>query len=289
MSSLRRGGVLLGLALLWLTGAVALSAPARDAAATVQAYYQSLRGGRWKQALTLLAGPGNADEAAGAMADLVRSETAFGPPFATSPPPPIARCESNLKNLGTALEMYSTDNNGRFPQRLAALTPLYLKAIPTCPDAGRDTYSASYQVAASPDAYTLYCRGNNHAREGMAPNSPQYTSTVGLISPRAPTAPGAAWTLASVQVLGQRVEAARARIDVAETYQVYGFPTRVRVRYPLVRRQGTWRIDAAALAPEGVPALAPGKEGLMVTWLKTHGLGVTLAALYAHPGAPAAP
>src|SRR5207253_10538548 len=28
-------------------------------------------------------------------------------------------CMSNLKNIGTALEMYSTDNSGRFPTALA--------------------------------------------------------------------------------------------------------------------------------------------------------------------------
>ncbi len=45
----------------------------------------------------------------------------------------LKSCQSNLKNLATALEMYSTDNVGRYPEELALLTPRYLKLIPACP------------------------------------------------------------------------------------------------------------------------------------------------------------
>jgi hypothetical protein len=38
--------------------------------------------------------------------------------------------KSCLKNLGTALEMYSTDHNGAYPERLEEVTPLYVRAIP---------------------------------------------------------------------------------------------------------------------------------------------------------------
>lgn len=37
---------------------------------------------------------------------------------------------SNLKNIGTALEMYSTDHKGLYPKKLDELTPDYLKQIP---------------------------------------------------------------------------------------------------------------------------------------------------------------
>jgi len=54
------------------------------------------------------------------------------------------RCHNNLKNVGIALEMYSTDFAGRYPKddpehwyteeaSLRQLTPNYLRAIPTCP------------------------------------------------------------------------------------------------------------------------------------------------------------
>ncbi|MCL5773286.1 MAG: hypothetical protein M1536_02765 [Firmicutes bacterium] len=91
-------------------------------------------------------------------------------------------CESNMKNIGTALEMYATDNFGRYPTSLSQLTPNYLKSIPTCPEAARDTYSSSYRSSVNPDAYTFCCSGSNHTREGVGENYPQYNSVQGLIT-----------------------------------------------------------------------------------------------------------
>ena len=94
----------------------------------------------------------------------------------------VTACKSNLKNIGTGLEMYSTDNGGRYPTRLEQLTPNYLRLIPTCPSAGRDTYTQGFQSAASPDGYTVVCTGNHHRAVNQGDNYPQYTSTQGLIS-----------------------------------------------------------------------------------------------------------
>lgn len=58
----------------------------------------------------------------------------------------LTACKSNLKNLGTAAEMYSMDWDQRYPPRIGLLTPNYLKTIPECPNVGRDTYSESYTV-----------------------------------------------------------------------------------------------------------------------------------------------
>lgn len=91
----------------------------------------------------------------------------------------LTACQSNLKNEGTALEMYAVDHAGRYPETMARLTPNYLKVIPNCPAAGRDTYSESYQVA--PDAFTLACRGHHHARAGVKADHPAYSSVRGLI------------------------------------------------------------------------------------------------------------
>lgn len=90
-------------------------------------------------------------------------------------------CKSNLKNIGTALEMYSTDNGGRYPTQLSKLTPDYLRTMPTCPSAGQDTYSASYEVRIQPDGYTVMCQGAHHEKAGLGPNFPQYTSERGLL------------------------------------------------------------------------------------------------------------
>lgn len=59
-------------------------------------------------------------------------------------------CKSNLKNIATALEMFSTDNKGAYPPQLAGLTPNYLKMIPNCPSANFDTYSSSFQSHVTP-------------------------------------------------------------------------------------------------------------------------------------------
>ena len=92
----------------------------------------------------------------------------------------FTQCQSNCKNIGTALEMYSVDNNGDYPDDLFMLTPKYLKVIPTCYRAKKDTYSASYQRSHDMKAYTFYCKGHNHKNFGVPPNFPQYNSTSGL-------------------------------------------------------------------------------------------------------------
>ena len=91
-------------------------------------------------------------------------------------------CKSNLKNIGTALEMYSTDNKGRYPQSLGVVTPNYLKTIPTCPSIGSVTYLFESAQAGNHSYYTVVCGGLNHEGMGIkAPNYPQYTSVTGLI------------------------------------------------------------------------------------------------------------
>ena len=86
----------------------------------------------------------------------------------------VITCESNEKNIGTALEMYSTDNCGRYPRNLSALAPEYLPVIPTCPAARRDSYSSGYQVACNPDNYSFCCSGDNHAAANLKANCPRY-------------------------------------------------------------------------------------------------------------------
>jgi hypothetical protein len=89
--------------------------------------------------------------------------------------------KSNLKNLATALEMYSTDNAGHYPASLSQVTPNYLKFIPQCPAAGKVTYR--YARAEHPEAYTVWCGGCWLHYSGIdAPDYPQYRSSEGLRS-----------------------------------------------------------------------------------------------------------
>ncbi len=100
----------------------------------------------------------------------------------------LTSCKSNLKNIGTALEMYATDNLGRYPGGSAAGAKLttadggqqaYLKTIPSCPSAGNVTYM--YTVSSNPDVYTLYCGGTNHTAAGCQKNFPAFSASCGLI------------------------------------------------------------------------------------------------------------
>lgn len=98
-------------------------------------------------------------------------------------------CQENLKEIATALEMHSTDHGGRFPGGpgdyrpgpgdLRRLLGQYLKRIPTCPAAGRDTYSDGYTQTADPDAYEICCKGQSHP--GLPADFPRYNSTVGPV------------------------------------------------------------------------------------------------------------
>ena len=93
----------------------------------------------------------------------------------------LTACMSNEKNIGTALEMYATDNNGDYPDDLAKLTPAYLKVIPTCPEAGTDTYSQTYRRSLDMKNFTFYCRGRNHRRASVPRDYPRYNSRSGLV------------------------------------------------------------------------------------------------------------
>ena len=73
----------------------------------------------------------------------------------------LTLCKSNLKNLATALEMYASDNGGRYPVRLKELRSSYLKDLPTCPVTGSD-YSDTYRSTLAPDSYSFGCRGYHH-------------------------------------------------------------------------------------------------------------------------------
>ncbi len=102
----------------------------------------------------------------------------------------LTACKSNCKNIATALEMYASDNGGRYPTTASLDAKLttgnYLKLIPTCPAAGSNTYSATYMVTQTPDAFSYNCSGNNHGKAYTgfnlaANNYPQYDVEQGLL------------------------------------------------------------------------------------------------------------
>ncbi len=89
----------------------------------------------------------------------------------------LSPCKSNLKNIGTTMEMYSSDYEGRYPPNLAAITPNYMRTLPTCSSAGRMSYR--YVYTTSPDIYTIWCHGAYHTPMTSI-NLPEYDSIQGL-------------------------------------------------------------------------------------------------------------
>jgi len=100
----------------------------------------------------------------------------------------LTTCSTNCKNVATALEVYSVDFDGRYPQNsgLAGLNQLTtggnLKRLPTCPAAGAVTF-VDYESTQTPDAFSFTCVSDNHSTvfPGFPPgNYPQYSNSRGL-------------------------------------------------------------------------------------------------------------
>ena len=83
----------------------------------------------------------------------------------------ILGCTQNLKIIATGLENYASDHGGNYPATLKVLIPIYLEALPTCPAAHKDTYSASWRVAGG-EGFYMCCSGNNHSDFGLRVNEP---------------------------------------------------------------------------------------------------------------------
>lgn len=99
-------------------------------------------------------------------------------------PSSLEVCRTAQKNLATNLEMYATDNQGRYPKKLEQLIPLYMKSLPTCPAVLSVTYT-DYSCSLKPDNYSFSCVGDNHARQygKPTPNYPRFNSMAGALEP----------------------------------------------------------------------------------------------------------
>jgi type II secretory pathway pseudopilin PulG len=99
----------------------------------------------------------------------------------------LTACKSNLKNIGTAMEMYSTDYDGKYPPNLNLLTPKYLKTIPVCPTARANRYfttlgpEAPLNYDSFEDYYLIECAGTAHSIYSAPPFYPKYSGIEGLI------------------------------------------------------------------------------------------------------------
>jgi serine/threonine protein kinase len=95
----------------------------------------------------------------------------------------LTACKSNLKNYGTALEMYASDWQGKYPESLSVITPNYLRTFPTCPSAAAMSYA--YLHRREPEVFTIFCRGKSHIKRRVSEKEdyPRYDSIKGLIEP----------------------------------------------------------------------------------------------------------
>jgi len=89
-------------------------------------------------------------------------------------------CMANLKNLSTEVHGYAADHDHNYPAVLTDIVPNYFNAIPTCPSAGTDTYTASYQVSNPDNTFTIFCKGSNHLQTGKAADQPWVHSDEGV-------------------------------------------------------------------------------------------------------------
>ena len=102
----------------------------------------------------------------------------------------LTACKSNLKNIGTAEEMYAADHNGRYTPQLTTLTGTngqnqYMARVPLCPLV---TNPYTYSAAKNPDWYGITCTSGNHQQAGMTGiGYPQFDSIAGLVAPQSGT------------------------------------------------------------------------------------------------------
>jgi hypothetical protein len=99
----------------------------------------------------------------------------------------LAECESNIKNMAVALEMYAVENNNHYPSDLSYLIKnkrdkKYMDKIPECP-AGFTGYD--YICSTSPDNFTIWCKNKNAHKKLLHEEGswPQYNPGQGLILP----------------------------------------------------------------------------------------------------------
>lgn len=97
----------------------------------------------------------------------------------------LSACQQNLKNLSNGVIQYSNDNDRFYPSTLTICVPQWMKAIPTCPSAHADTYTAGYEAILGDNAaFTVVCSGTNHDMLGYGDDEPWWATHSGLGPPR---------------------------------------------------------------------------------------------------------
>ena len=93
----------------------------------------------------------------------------------------LAECRHNLRNIGIASEMYSSDSDSKFPESLSKLVPTHLFKIPRCPVNNTEYTYQREIIAGKLDHFVIRCQGD-HAGVQVAKGYPRYDSIVGPIT-----------------------------------------------------------------------------------------------------------
>jgi len=97
-------------------------------------------------------------------------------------------CLQSEKNIATALESYSVDNEHLYPSNLNVLTlPVsgvaYISSLPTCSSAPAAAYQDRFEVSLDRKVYTISCPGIHYLQlpGEIRQNYPQYRNNGELI------------------------------------------------------------------------------------------------------------
>ena len=85
-------------------------------------------------------------------------------------------CRENIRVLGKALREYRKAYQGQTPVELSGLVPEYMESLPSCPQAGTDTYSDGYETELGSKSFSVYCSGHHHQDQGLEADKPRYDS-----------------------------------------------------------------------------------------------------------------
>ncbi|MHC9541775.1 MAG: hypothetical protein AB9903_19895 [Vulcanimicrobiota bacterium] len=70
-------------------------------------------------------------------------------------------CVENVRALNSALAKYKF-SKGTYPDTISSLSPDFIKKIPVCPSAGKDTYAPGYKATHDGRECSFSCKGKNH-------------------------------------------------------------------------------------------------------------------------------
>ncbi|MCE1247980.1 MAG: hypothetical protein LWY06_15155 [Firmicutes bacterium] len=164
--------------------------------------------------------------------------------FMAQVPPPLPVNSNFIKTLGSlkiiadAVKEYRRIN-GKYPQDLATLAPVTIKALPAVEGGGE----FGYEYDSNTSNFTVFVKGKTFEAVGMPENFPAYSTIGDMQTPGAKYA-RAVWKLNGFEIIEVKsISKDTARVKVKEVCQ-FGTGTKTEEDdYNLALRGGRWYID----------------------------------------------